>query len=83
MRRRISPTAVVWLLVGAAYFLIPLLALLLFSLRDNVTGNCCTLGSYGEIIDDPQFAKTLRQSLILSLETIVIGTSPTEPPVRP
>lgn len=73
MRRRIAPSAVIWLLVGAAYFLIPLIALLIFSLRDNVTGNCCTLASYGEILDDPQFAKTLRQSFILSLETIAIS----------
>ena len=32
MRRRIAPAAVLWLLVGAAYFLIPLVATLLFSL---------------------------------------------------
>lgn len=72
MRRRIAPSAVLWLLVGAAYFLIPLIATLIFSLRDNVTGNCCTLASYSEILNDPQFAKTLRQSFILSLETIAL-----------
>ena len=73
MRRRIAPSAVLWLAVGAAYFLIPLVAMLIFSLRDDITGKCCSLGSYGVILDDPQFVKTLRQSLILSLETIVIG----------
>lgn len=73
MRRRISASALVWLAIGAAYFLIPLLALLLFSLRDRVTGSCCSLGSYGEILGDPQFAKTLRGSIVLSLETIALS----------
>ena len=39
MRRRISASAVLWLLVGAAYFLIPLVATLLFSLKDDQTGS--------------------------------------------
>jgi putative spermidine/putrescine transport system permease protein len=73
MRRRIAPTAVLWLLVGAAYLLLPLVATLLFSLRSEQTGKCCTLASYGVILDDPQFTKTLRQSFILSLETIAIS----------
>jgi putative spermidine/putrescine transport system permease protein len=73
MTRRIAPAAVVWLLVGAAYFLIPLIATLLFSLKDEVTGRCCSLGSYSTILEDPQFAKALRQSFILALETIAIS----------
>ncbi len=73
VRRRISPSAVLWLAIGAAYFLIPLVAMLLFSLRDGVTGKCCSLGSYGEILGDPQFTKTLRQSFVLSLETIALS----------
>ena len=72
-RARIRPTAVIWLLVGAAYFLIPLAAMLLFSLKSETTGECCTLASYGTILEDPQFVKTLRQSFILSVETIVIS----------
>jgi putative spermidine/putrescine transport system permease protein len=72
LRRRIAPGAVVWLALGAAYFLIPLVATLLFSLKGELTGKCCTLASYGTILDDPQFAKALRQSFILSLETIAL-----------
>jgi putative spermidine/putrescine transport system permease protein len=72
-RRRIAPGAVLWLLIGAAYFLLPLIALLLFSLKGELTGKCCTLDNYGTILDDPQFVKALRQSFILSLETIVIS----------
>jgi putative spermidine/putrescine transport system permease protein len=73
MRRRIAPASVVWLLVGAAYWLIPLVATLLFSLKRNETGTCCTLGNYGEILHDPQFWKNIRISFLLALETIVIG----------
>jgi putative spermidine/putrescine transport system permease protein len=72
-RRFIAPSAVLWLLLGAAYFLIPLLATLIFSLRSNLTGTCCTLGNYGEILHDPQFWKTIKTSFILSLETIVVA----------
>jgi len=73
MRRRIAPGAVVWLLVGAAYFLIPLVATFLFSLKKNETGTCCTLSNYGEILTDPQFRKTIQTSFVLALETIVVS----------
>ena len=71
-RKHIAPGAVVWLLLGAAYFVIPLAATLIFSLRSNQTGTCCTLENYGEILHDPQFSKTIKTSFILSLETIVV-----------
>jgi len=72
MRKRIAPSAVVWLLVAAAYFFIPLLATLLFSLKKVQTGNCCTLASYGTIVHDHQFWVTIKLSSILALETIAI-----------
>ena len=46
---RIAPSAVVWLVLGGAYFLTPLVATLLFSLKDAQTGKCCSLSAYGEI----------------------------------
>jgi len=74
MRRRfIAPSSLVWLVLAAAYFLIPLVATLLFSLRDSQTGTCCSLGAYGTIFDDPQFAKTLWLSFKLAVETVVIS----------
>lgn len=73
MRRRIAPGAVVWLLVAAAYFLIPLVATFIYSLKSNQTGTCCTFENYGEIIHDPAFWKSIRISFVLALETIVIG----------
>lgn len=73
LRKRIAPGAIVWLLLGGAYFLVPLIAMLMFSLRSNETGTCCTLDNYGEIGGDPLFWQSLRTSLILSLETIAIS----------
>ena len=74
MRRpRISPFAIVVLLLAAAYFLIPLIATLLFSLRPNQTGKCCSLAAWGFVFHDAQFWSTLKTSFILALETIVIS----------
>ena len=73
MKRRIAPSAVVWLLVGAAYFLIPLVATFLFSIKDAQTGKCCSLSAYGEILHDPQFWTTIKLSFRLALEAIVVG----------
>ena len=64
-RRFIAPSALVWLLLAAAYFLIPLIATFIFSMRGNVTGKCCTLGNYGLIIHDPAFWKNIKVSFIL------------------
>jgi putative spermidine/putrescine transport system permease protein len=73
MRTRISPSAVLWLLVGAAYFLLPLLAMLIFSLRNGTTGKCCTAGNYSEIVHDPELWRSLKESFILALETIFLS----------
>ena len=73
VRRRFSITAWIWLLVAAAYFLIPLIATLLFSIKDDQTGKCCSVGAYGFVLHDPQFWTTIRVSFVLSLETIAIS----------
>ena len=73
MRKRISPSAVLWLGIGALYFLLPLLAMLIFSLRSGTTGKCCTSANYREIVDDPEFWRSLRQSFVLSIETIIVS----------
>ncbi|MGI8480304.1 MAG: hypothetical protein ACR2M2_10730, partial [Gaiellaceae bacterium] len=71
-RRFIAPSAVAWLLVGAAYFLIPLIATFLFSLKNDQTAECCTFANYGIVFDDPEFWKTIRLSFIVALETIAV-----------
>ena len=74
MRRRwIAPGAIVWLLVAAAFFLIPLIATLLFSLRSLQTNKCCSSAAYSLIVHDHQFWSTIRVSFLLSLETIAIS----------
>jgi putative spermidine/putrescine transport system permease protein len=74
MRRRwIAPSAVVWLLVAAAFFLIPLIATLLFSFKSLQTGKCCTGTNYSLIVHDHQFWHTIRLSFLLSLETIIVS----------
>jgi putative spermidine/putrescine transport system permease protein len=71
-RRRVAPSAVVWLLLAAAYFLIPLLGTLMFSLNRIQTGTCCSAHAYGTIFHDHAFWHSLRISFLLALETIAI-----------
>lgn len=71
-RRLPAPSALLWLLVGTIYFLVPLVATLLFSLQGPLTAKCCTLENYGTILGDPEFWRTIRMSFVLALETIVI-----------
>ncbi|HZO63209.1 MAG TPA: ABC transporter permease subunit [Gaiellaceae bacterium] len=68
-----APSAYVWLLLGGLYFFIPLLATLLFSLKSNQTGKCCTLASYGWVIHNGDFWHTLKVSFLLALETIAVS----------
>jgi putative spermidine/putrescine transport system permease protein len=72
-RRWIAPSAIVWLVVASAFFLIPLIATFLFSLQSLQTNKCCTNAAYSLIIHDHQFWHTIRVSFILALETIAIS----------
>ena len=82
MKTRIAPTAVLWLLIGAAYFLLPLLAMLIFSLRSGTTGKCCTGANYSEIFRDPELWRSLKQSFLISLETIGLALEGVKPDSR-
>jgi putative spermidine/putrescine transport system permease protein len=72
-RRRVSPFAVVLLALAAAYFLLPLVATLLFSLNSVQTGSCCSLAAWTFVIHDGEFWRSLKTSLILALETIAVS----------
>jgi putative spermidine/putrescine transport system permease protein len=72
-RRRIAPSSVVWLLVAATYFFLPLIATLDFSLRGKLTGKCCSLENYGWVIHNGDFWHTLKISFLLALETVIIS----------
>ena len=60
-------------MLAAAYFLVPLIATLLFSLNSNQTGKCCSLAAWSFVFHDQEFWSSLKTSLILSLETIAIS----------
>ena len=71
--------ASLWLCSGAAYFLIPLLATLLFSLRSDQTGKCCTLANYGYDPPRPAVLEDDQARFILALETIAITLAAARP----
>jgi putative spermidine/putrescine transport system permease protein len=68
-----APSAYVWLLIAAVYFLVPLISTLFFSLKSNQTGNCCTAGNYSWVVHNGEFWHTLKISFLLSLETIAVS----------
>jgi putative spermidine/putrescine transport system permease protein len=69
-----APSAYVWLLLAAVYFLLPLYATLDFSLKENKAGvPCCTLANYGWVIHNGDFWHTIKVSFLLAIETIVIS----------
>jgi putative spermidine/putrescine transport system permease protein len=69
-----APSAYVWLLLAATYFLLPLYATLDFSLKKNAAGApCCTLHNYGWVIHNGDFWHTIKISFLLAIETIVIS----------
>ncbi len=68
-----APSAFLWLLLGALYFFIPLIATTLFSLKSNQTGHCCTAANYSWVIHSAAFWHSLKISALLALETIVIS----------
>jgi putative spermidine/putrescine transport system permease protein len=72
-RPRVAPSAIVWLLIGAVYFLLPLFSTLLISLKSNQTGHCCTAANYSWVIHNGDFWHTLKISFLLALETIAIS----------
>jgi putative spermidine/putrescine transport system permease protein len=72
-RRHIAPSAVFWLLLGGLYFMIPLLATALISLKSTQTGKCCTLANYSWVVHNGDFWHTLKISFMLALETVVIA----------
>jgi len=73
MKIRMKPSAIVWLLLAGAYFIIPLVATLLFSLNKVSTGTCCSAHAYGTILHDGAFWQNLKTSALLGVETIAIS----------
>ncbi len=72
-RKHIAPSAVLWLLLAGAYFLIPLIATLLFSLKNPQDNKCCVASAYGQVLHTGEFWHSLKISFMLALETIAIS----------
>ena len=72
MKQRLSLSSATWLLLGTAYFVIPLLATLLFSLQSGANFSY-NLSAYSAVIHDSEVWSTLRLSAVLALETIVLS----------
>jgi len=69
-----APSAYIWLLLAAVYFVVPLYATFDFSLKQNKAGApCCTLHNYGWVIHSGDFWHTIKISFLLAVETIVIS----------
>ncbi|WP_425145246.1 ABC transporter permease [Deinococcus sp.] len=60
-----------WIGALALYFLVPLLAMAIYSLWAG--GNRYDFSAYAQILRDPKFHETFRLSLLLAVETIVIS----------
>jgi putative spermidine/putrescine transport system permease protein len=72
-RPRITISAVIWLVLAAAYFILPLIATLVISLKSPQTGKCCVGSNYGFVLHNGDFWHTLKISSLLAVETIVIS----------
>jgi len=57
--------------LGAAYFLLPLIATFQFSL--SMRRNALTFDAYASVFSDPRFGETLGYSFAVGIATIVVG----------
>ena len=72
-RPRMSIAAAIWLVLAAAYFILPLVGTLVISLKSPQTGKCCVGANYSFVIHNGDFWHTLKISSLLALETIAIS----------
>jgi len=72
VRRRVSISALVWLVLGSLYLVLPLLAMAKFSVENGFLGGYTT-SAYREILNDPQFRHTLWTSVKLAIETTILS----------
>lgn len=68
---RATAWAWLWLSLGAFYFLVPLIATFLFSLRGK--RGVLSFIAYSHVFHDPQFLRTFTFSAEMAVATIVVG----------
>lgn len=73
MKQRSSLWAWLWAAVGAAYFVVPLVATLNFSLRAK--RNSLSLAAYANVLNDGRFWQAFGFSLLLALLTIIVSVT--------
>ncbi len=71
MKKKTAGWAWLWIVMGCLYFLLPLVATFLFSLRARK--EALSLAAYTHILSDPQFLKTFTFSLEMAGVTIIAG----------
>ncbi|HVY41483.1 MAG TPA: ABC transporter permease subunit [Hyphomicrobiaceae bacterium] len=71
MKRRGKLWAWIIFVLGAAYFLLPLIATVQFSL--SIRRGTLSLDAYGNVLQSPQFQQTLVYSLLIGIASIVVG----------
>jgi putative spermidine/putrescine transport system permease protein len=69
--RRGSLWAWLWIILGALYFILPLIGTFIFSLRAQ--RDTLSLLAYQNVFDDPQFWETFGFSTAMALSTIVVS----------
>src|SRR5689334_11148640 len=57
--------------IGALYFLLPLIATFIFSLR--MRRDALTFDAYASVFSDPRFQATFGYSLLIGVFTIILG----------
>ena len=73
MKHRLSLWAWLWAAIGAAYFIVPLVATLNFSLRAR--RGSLSLAAYANVLNDGRFWQSFGFSLLLALLTIIISVA--------
>ena len=72
MRRRLSAASWLWLVLGSAYFVLPLVATFVFSTQTSRHGH--SLDAYATVLREAQFRSAIFFSLRLAIATIVVST---------
>jgi putative spermidine/putrescine transport system permease protein len=70
VKRRMPRSGIVVLVVGALYFVVPIVSTIKFSVEQGHQGY--GLQAYRQILDDPTFRQTLWFSIQLALETTIV-----------
>ncbi len=72
-RRRLPIWHLLWLVVAAAYFVVPVVSLLEFSFGGRVGGHAAGFHWYLTVFNDPSFRSSFLLSVRIAIETVVLS----------